>query len=447
MATGVGVLIAAFCTINTLSVYHYQVAVYLAWMSSNTHLTAVSLLQKEFRENKEKVVTRRLRLGAMAFLGLLLLVALVPTASYNWAAIITRNQQKGHAYAVFHKTAVSSASMPARCFWLRQYSGGLTPDAAWSFIILVLSYLWKGSLLFRPTQHFLKVTCRRVILGPLQKRLDQIVASLLRGGSKARLRVTLHYKFVLSIYVVVWALFELAQSFVTSLWICGGGLLWGSLQIMIPRHFLPSDMQDTESAWTFGQVLPIMLLAIPILSFTDGYITQKAISGRNPQPDESVVDPEPDRCYAEEHDATTHGAAEPNARRSVAQRRLFSGRSRSRVGPNEDSDSNIDSHQRTLPRPHPPWKCNRRLYNSRFIIAAFWGSQLGILALGVILVLFYFQLSVPIEVSDLLKLQATIATDYGIWFLVGCAVVGWLGTAVILLLLGACFSSVFRMET
>ena len=274
LATGIGILTAAFSTISTLSVYHYQVAIYLAWMSSNTHLTAVSLLATEFRENTNRSIARRLRLTAMGFLGAMLLVALVPTASYNWTAIITRNQQDGHAYAVFHKTAISSAGVPARCFWHRQYSGGLTPDATWSFIILVLSYFWKGMLLFQPSQSFLKITCRREMLEPLRERLDRHEATFTHDQSIHHLGAILRYKFAFCLYIAVWAIFELGQSFVISLWICGAGLVWGSLQILVPRHFLPSHILDTETAWTFGQVLPIILLAVPILSFADGYMSK-----------------------------------------------------------------------------------------------------------------------------------------------------------------------------
>ncbi|KAL6715976.1 hypothetical protein ACLMJK_006938 [Lecanora helva] len=89
IATGVGILVAAFSTISTMSVYHFQVAIYLAWMASNTHLTAISLLQTEFRENRNKSIARRLRLGGMLFLGVMLVVALVPTTSHNWLAILT----------------------------------------------------------------------------------------------------------------------------------------------------------------------------------------------------------------------------------------------------------------------------------------------------------------------------------------------------------------------
>ena len=274
MATGIGILIAAFSTISDLSVYHYQVAIYLAWMSSNTHLTAVSLLQVEFRENKTRSIARRLRLGGMGFLGVMLLVALVPTASYNWVAIITRNQQHGHAYTIFHKSAISSAGVPARCFWQREYFGNLTPDATWSFIILIFSYLWKGILLFESSHRFLKRICQERMRRSLRNSLDRISSQLRNNPSEPRLWLTLRYKAALCLYVAVWALFELTQSFVVSLWICGGGLVWGSLQILVPRHFLPSATLLTERTWTFGQVLPITLLAIPILTFAEVYMSK-----------------------------------------------------------------------------------------------------------------------------------------------------------------------------
>ena len=270
-ATGVGILTAAFSTMNTLSMYHYQIAIYLAWMSSNTHLTAVSLLQTDFRENKNRSTARRLRVAGMAVLGVMLLVALVPTTGYNWLAIISRSRGHDPGPGAFHEAALSSAGMPARCFWQRKYSGGLTPDAAWSFILLVCSYLWKGLLLFGPTQRFLKVSCRRKMQEPLQKSLDRISARLGPNRREARLWLVVQYKLALCSYVAVWAVFELAQSFVMSIWICGVGLVWGSLQILEPRRSLPSQTLINENSWSFGQILPVLLLAVPILSFFEGY--------------------------------------------------------------------------------------------------------------------------------------------------------------------------------
>ena len=111
---------------------------------------------------------------------------------------------------------------------------------------------------------------------------------------------------------------------------------------------------------------------------------------------------------------------------------------------NELTAEGGDAEQnRQLP---PPWKCDRRIYSSRFIRSAFWGSQLGIFGLGVIFVILYFQLSIPVSVSNHSKLQVTIATDYGLWFIVGCSVLGWLGMATLLLCAGASFSSLFKIE-
>ena len=272
IATGVGVLVAAFATMSSMSVYHLQVAIYLAWMSSNTHLTAVSLLQTDFREKKSKSVARRLRLGGMALLGVMLLVALVPTTAYNWLAIITRSEGNGRNYDILHETALSSAGVPAGCFWQREYSGGLTPDAAWSFIILILSYLWKALLLFRPTQRFHKVSCRERIQEPLRRVLDRLAGRLEANPRKNRTWLLFQFKLVFSLYLAGWAVFEFCQSFIISLWICGAGLVWGSFQILEPRRTIPSQSLNNENSWSFGQVLPILLLAVPVLSFAEGYM-------------------------------------------------------------------------------------------------------------------------------------------------------------------------------
>ncbi|KAI4275321.1 MAG: hypothetical protein LQ337_003305 [Flavoplaca oasis] len=277
IATGVGILVAACSTIRSLSVYHLQVATYLAWLSSNTHLTAISLLQINFRENRNKSIARRLRLGGMTVLGVFLLIALVPTTTSNWSTIITQRRGTDHAPDRPHGSVVSPASIPARCFWQPLYTGGRTADAAWSFIILIVSYVWKGLLLFQWSQKFVKASCRQWVLRPLQRSLDNL-AILVRQhrGSKNYRWFVLRYKATLCVYVAAWAIFELAQSFVMSLWICGGGLVWGSFQILMPRRLLPAQAKEAEFSWGFGQILPIMLLAVPILSFAQGYMSMLA---------------------------------------------------------------------------------------------------------------------------------------------------------------------------
>ena len=270
IANGIAILTAAFATMRTISMYHLQVAIYLAWMSSNTHLTAVSLLQTDFREDRNKLKARRLRIAGMALLALMLMVALVPTTRYNWSAIMTRSVGYNSAYGTPQVT-ISIAGVPARCFWQSSYSGRVIPDAAWSFLIIVYSYMWKGMLLFRPSQQFLKVTCRRKIQNPLRKRLDRIVASSDQDRQKSHIWLVFQYKLFLGLYIAVWALFNLAESFVSSLWICGAGLVWGSLEILKPRRTISAQTLSAENSWTFGQILPVLLLVVPFLSFFENY--------------------------------------------------------------------------------------------------------------------------------------------------------------------------------
>lgn len=467
IATGIGILTAAFSTMSTLSVYHLQVAIYLAWMSSNTHLTAVSLLQTEFRENKNKSTARRLRIAGMALLGVMLLVALVPTTGYNWLAIITRSRRRGHTYdSAFRETTLSSAGIPARCLWQRQYSGGLIPDVAWSFIILIFSYLWKGLLLFRPSQRFLTLSSRQKMQGPIQRRLDNIAATLAQDRRKPRRWPVLQYKLTLCLYLAVWALFELAQSFVMSLWICGAGLVWGSFQILEPRRTIPSQTLDSENSWTFGQILPVLLLLVPILSFFEGYastsvpsppvprhsiantltIGQKAERSRKLNYDKSPVAEDSSSPKGDEESIPAHAALGHQIHPQAAAEISLPIHNKIQATSDEDEHPNKGSNYLRGLDSLPPWRCDQRIFESRFVINCFWGSQLGILSLTALFVVFYFELFVPLGVSKFAKLHATLQTDFGIWFIVACTILAWLGVAMLLLTGGALFSDLFKLN-
>ncbi|KAL8776010.1 MAG: hypothetical protein Q9194_003437 [Teloschistes cf. exilis] len=449
IATGVGILVAACSTIRSLSLYHLQVAIYLAWMSSNTHLTAVSLLQVDFRENSNKSIVRRLRLGGMVFLGVFLLVALVPTTSYNWLSIITESKGRGYVIGQSHSTTLSPAGIPARCFWDPRYSGKRTADAAWSFIILVLSYVWKGLLLFQRSQEVAKVLCRQRVLRPLQRSLDRYAALARHDRRTRRSRwFTLRYKGTFCLYLAAWAVFELAQSFVMSLWICGGGLIWGSFQILVPRQRLSAQILEAENSWTFGQILPVMLLAVPVLSFAQGYATQKAEKDHQDdgERDQTSSIASLDRASSQNPDRISSAiqmATEDNSK------------------PAEDGPSTAAESPQTTPdlsgavaevnnenqgTPHlPPWHDEPRIYASRFIIAAFWGSQVGILALGTFIVL-YLGLFFPLGIAGKNETEAKLRSNSWIWIIVGCAVVCWVAVAAGLLVCGAFFSTLFDFE-
>ncbi len=82
LIAGLALLISAYTQLKAnISAYHWQLVVYLAWFSSFTHLSTLTILRHLFRSNTS---VRNLRLFLMLFNLILLTFALVPTAYDDW---------------------------------------------------------------------------------------------------------------------------------------------------------------------------------------------------------------------------------------------------------------------------------------------------------------------------------------------------------------------------
>ena len=258
IATGIAILMAAFIKMQDISVYHLNVAIYLAWMSSNTHISAVSLLQAEFR-NSKRPKWRALRIFGMAAIGIMTLAMLIPTTSLAWDELANTSMP-------------IPAGIPAICFWRTRYERGFNGDSIWSFTVLTVSLVWKGMLLFNTSHDFVKIKVRRFLLRIVSKLLDFILARRRRSGGTSylltfaeRMVLTLIFKITLALYIALWLLLELSESFVVSLWMCAIGLAWGSAHILVHRSYIDKAILEKEDEWGFGQILPVMLLVVPVL--------------------------------------------------------------------------------------------------------------------------------------------------------------------------------------
>lgn len=74
--------------VQHLPSYYWQIGVYLAWFSSHTHLTSITVLRKFFRDHPP---IRIWRVALMLAMVILLAVALLPTGDSYWIV-----DQKGH---------------------------------------------------------------------------------------------------------------------------------------------------------------------------------------------------------------------------------------------------------------------------------------------------------------------------------------------------------------
>ena len=117
IVTGIAILVSAYVQIFCgLQVYHWQVAVDLAWFSSITHLTTLTCLRDYFGKRKS---LRTMRLIFMGTIGILLSVAL-GTTGYE----------------------VNTASIAAWClFQTNSIKNETNSPYNWLYMWIVLSYL------------------------------------------------------------------------------------------------------------------------------------------------------------------------------------------------------------------------------------------------------------------------------------------------------------------
>lgn len=80
--SGFAILISGYASLHCgLQAYHWQIIVYLAWFSSMTHLASLTILRQRLHDWHGM---RLWRLLAMSVLAVMLIVALVSTANFDW---------------------------------------------------------------------------------------------------------------------------------------------------------------------------------------------------------------------------------------------------------------------------------------------------------------------------------------------------------------------------
>lgn len=85
LVTGIAILISGYTQLKCgLSCYHWKVIGRLAWFSSLTHLSCLTLLRNYLYNNPAE---RQWRLFLMSILIIMLITAMVPTGNYRWLEI------------------------------------------------------------------------------------------------------------------------------------------------------------------------------------------------------------------------------------------------------------------------------------------------------------------------------------------------------------------------
>ncbi|KAK4447253.1 hypothetical protein QBC34DRAFT_496345 [Podospora aff. communis PSN243] len=298
--TGCGVLISGYINLSCyVSAYHWKLVVYLAWASNITHVACLSALRGYFQEHKRE---RNIRLFFMTLMWLALLVAMVPTAFFDW-------EDSDEASA-------ASPASSARCFFNVKIGRQLLERAApgtrimdvpalksmiCSLLLLAFGTIVQILKLFpsqlkRTRQRFREPVSRSCI------SLLLYVASLNRGSSLrpcAKLFVDfLVVKPMIGAYLVC----KLYADFLSSIvlldisWLLISAL-WGSCRLSFARQTVTTGPENLRSPivgdkdWGFGQILPVFLLVGPIVMAIEAFVVKR--------PDEDGARPTEDQIGEE----------------------------------------------------------------------------------------------------------------------------------------------------
>lgn len=217
VVTGIAIMGAGFQGLRNgdISSYHFQIVVYLAWMSSSVHLSALTLLSSFLNKHNGLLVWR---LCGMLVLLVLLVVGLVPTLSNDWGIEHWPAMLPGH----------TGWGIPAICFWGHLWGNGVSPDAVVSLVILAWSYVWKVGALFYPHRRWYN----RWIRFPVENILiAMLVHPARRYVTSREARWLWIYRLGLIPSLTIFAIAEFFTSFAASLWLSLLGLVFGTLQV------------------------------------------------------------------------------------------------------------------------------------------------------------------------------------------------------------------------
>ncbi|OAG01367.1 uncharacterized protein CC84DRAFT_1220884 [Paraphaeosphaeria sporulosa] len=277
LVTGLAILIAGYSQLSCgIASYHWQILVYVAWFSSFTFLSAMAFLEGFFLANNS---LRLIRVFFMCIMGTLQIAALLPTGSRNW---LDAAREAGPLYV----------GLSAECFYqqlpMASYSRG--GPRMWSMVFSVLvvgvSYIHTGIRLFDPTAKFSRKHFRAIPGSYVKSFLQFLEHRAACRGIRATIW-TIPYLFAFAGYASVRAAYDIAESMLGEIIWLSFAIAWGSLKVWDTRSlvwFTQLDDGDItfkntyndDDTWSFGQILPMVLLLLPILSMIQSYLDNDA---------------------------------------------------------------------------------------------------------------------------------------------------------------------------
>jgi hypothetical protein len=255
IVTGVAILTAGLIQSHQMTIYHFYIVLYLAWQANSTHMTTLTILRCHLRCHRPVL---KWRVVAMTIMFILLFVSLSLTASSAWP---TRRTDSTLYF-----------DSPVICAWNSKFTKGMVawePEIVFASCLLGVGYISRLSKLFISTSSFFGQWFRDRPSCWLKSMFDKTEALSKTSKSISRPFWRFLATIILGVYATLRSPFDLYGSLLWELIWLSYSLLWGFSKIYIWRSTAP--FRANEDTWGFSQLLPILLLLLPIVSLPEIY--------------------------------------------------------------------------------------------------------------------------------------------------------------------------------
>jgi hypothetical protein len=270
LITGLAILVAAFSQARSITIYHFNISVYLAWLSFSVHMVTLSICRPIFQDRPAYLYWR---LASAGLLFVLLLSGLALTSSRQSPQ---NNRFLQDDYWLSDSTSpkppppffMDSAIM---CTWSCGNLNSWPADTIIAFVLISLGFFTRC---VRLTPSASRLWHRFIIEkagSAIRAAFDESAHCRAQSqGKTTRAFWAVVLWAVCVVYLNARALVDIFGSLFGEMYWLSILLLWGASKLLVLRFVSP--LSPFENNWGFGQVLPLFLLLAPFAAIPEIYM-------------------------------------------------------------------------------------------------------------------------------------------------------------------------------
>ncbi|KAG9235175.1 hypothetical protein BJ875DRAFT_374788 [Amylocarpus encephaloides] len=268
LATGFSILIAGYSQLSQgIAIYHWMSIVNLAWFSTVTHLFALTALRHDPDIPVHNSPILIFRVVSIGILIIMLMCAIYPV---GYALGSYGVESKFPAWCFYHQ-GVEWADEGLK----HSYSSAYLVFAYFALLYGFFSRCYLLLLSTHVAEALAAIAFFRGLKSPVRK-LEDLISRSYGPQINNPAPITIINRLLHAFYALLVASINLYQSKLWEVTWLSATLVWGTLRILLLQQGfetftsqldIPTEVLEGQNIWGFGQVVPVVLLALPLLSF------------------------------------------------------------------------------------------------------------------------------------------------------------------------------------